>query len=149
VDTLPPDDAAPFISGFQFTNGATFKERFKVPVTIGQPEDNLITVSVNAFVPAVDVAAPAGTLFIDLVIGVAGCMLKTGMATRTGTQGIQLPYNSDEIPAQVLKFHVPIRKGSLTVTAAWLQYYIMKNNHITRVENPAFMPAGVINARFQ
>jgi len=149
VDTLPPCDPANYVSGFQFTSGATFNERFKVPVTVEHPEDNLITVSVSAFVPAVKVAAPAGTLFIDLVMAVAGCLLKTGIATGAETQRIQVPYNNNEIPAQMLKFYAPVRKGSLTITAAWLQYYIIKNNGITRTENPAFMPAGIINASFQ
>jgi hypothetical protein len=34
VDTLPPCDAAPCISGFQFTNGDAFSERFRVPITV-------------------------------------------------------------------------------------------------------------------
>jgi len=148
VDTLPPCDAAPYISGFQFTNGDAFSERFRVPITISQPDKNFITVSVNAFVPVKNVAAPAGTVMIEVVIAVAGCMLKTGMPAGSGVQRIQVPYNHDEIAAQVLQFPVPVSKGNLTVTAGWLQYYVLKNNGISRAENPAFMPAGVINASF-
>ncbi len=149
VDTLPPCDAAPYISGFRFTTGDSFSERFRVPVTVSRSADNFITVSINAFVPALQVSAPTGSVFIDVVIAVAGCLLKTGMATGSETQRIQVSYNNNEIPAQEMKFNVPTSAGSLTVTAAWLQYYTMKNNGIVRAENAAFLPAGVINARYR
>ena len=148
VDTLPSCDAAPYISGFQFTNGNAFSERFRVPVAVSHTDNNIITVSVNAFVPVRNVCAPAGTVMIEVVVAIAGCMLKTGMPAGSGVQRIQVPYNDDTIAAQVLQFPVPVAQGRLTITAAWLQYYVLKNNGISRAENPAFMPAGVINARY-
>ncbi len=145
---LTPGDAAPYISGFQFTNGDSFANRFRVPVTVNRLKDDLITVNVDAFVPALNVAAPAGTVLIELVISVAGCTLASGMPTGSKTQRIQVPYNQNEIAAQTLQFDVPTGEGSLTITAAWLQYYVLKNNRISRTENPDFIPAGVINARY-
>jgi hypothetical protein len=148
VDELPPCDTAPHICGFQFTKGDAFSERFRVPIAVSQTDSDLITVGVNAFVPQKNVTAPAGTVILELVVAVAGCMLKTGMPTGGGVQRIQVPYNQDEIAAQVLQFAVPALEGSFTITAAWLQYYVLKNNRISRAEIPSFMPAGVINARY-
>jgi hypothetical protein len=148
VDTLPSCDVAPYISGFQFMDGGTFNERFRVPVTVSTVETNLITVSVNDFVPVERVLAPAGTVMLELVIAVSGCMLKTGTPIGSGVQRIQVPYNENAITAQTLHFKIPIPVGSLVITAAWLQYFVLKNNRISRSENPAYMPAGVINARY-
>jgi len=148
VDTLPSCEVAPYITGFQFTGGDTFKERFRVPVNASKSGNNLITVSVDDFVPGKKVCAPAGTVMLELVIAVSACMLKTGIPIGGGVQRIQVPYNENMIPAQSLQFKIPLPAGSLVITAAWLQYFVLKNNRISRSENPAYMPAGVINARY-
>lgn len=148
VDTLASCDVAPYITGFQFTDGDSFTERFRVPITVTRTGANLITVGVNDFVPVKKVFAPAGTVMLELVIAVSGCMLKTGIPIGGGVQRIQVPYNENAITAQALQFKIPLPAGSLVITGAWLQYFVLKNNRISRSENPAYMPAGVINARY-
>ncbi len=148
VDTLPSCDVAPYITGFQFADGDSFTERFRVPITVTQTGANIITVCVNDFVPVKKVFAPAGTVMLELVIAVSGCMLKTGIPIGGGVQRIQVPYNGNAITAQALQFKIPLPSGSLVITGAWLQYFVLKNNRISRSENPAYMPAGVINARY-
>lgn len=149
AETLPACDIIPYVSSIQFTNGDDFSDRFNIPVTVSSPEKNMITVCVDAFVPVKKVVAPAGTLTLELVIAVAGCVLRTGMPSGSRVQRIQVPYNNDTIASQVLKFPVEIPAGSLTVTAAWLQYFVLKNNRISRCENTDFMPAGVLNASYK
>jgi hypothetical protein len=148
VEALPPCDAAMYISNFQFTTGYTFKERFKVPVRVSQPQDNVITVSIDAFVPALRIAAPAGTAWVTLVLAVAGCLLQSGVATGSETHSIAFPFNDIEVPAQVLAFSVPARAGSLTVTGARLIYNRVEGDAVNNINNPAFMPAGVIDGRY-
>jgi hypothetical protein len=58
IDDLPACDGVPYLSNFQFTTGYTLKEQFRIPVTISQPQEGLITVSIDAFVPALRIAAP-------------------------------------------------------------------------------------------
>ncbi len=148
VHELSAGEVTSCISNFGFSDGYTFNERFKVPVTVSYAENSTIVVNIDAFVPVLSVTAPAGTVILELVISVAGCTLATGMPTGSSTQRIQVPYNQNEIAAQALQFKIPAGHGSFTLTAAWLQYYVMKNNGISRTENPAFIPAGVINARY-
>jgi len=148
VDELPPCDAAPYISTFRFTTGAGFNERFKVPLTVSQSQDNLIRVSIDAFVPAMAIAAPAGTVSVSLVLSVAGCLLKSGWATGSETKPVVIPYSDTEIPAQALEFAIHTPAASLTVTAARLIYHAAENNGVIKPENPAFIPAGVINASY-
>ena len=148
VDELPPCNAASYISTFQFTTGATFNERFKVPVFVNQPQSNLITVGIDAFVPTLKIAAPANTVSVNCIISVAGCVLKSGTATGSVTHSITIPYNHAEIPAQIFEFHIPVPAGSLTVTAARLEYNVIQNNVVSRITNPAFIPAGILNAMY-
>ena len=148
VDSIMPCDEIPYITGFQFTNDNSLYARFKVAVTVSHPQEDLITVNVESFVPVEKVSAPAGTLMIELVVSVAGCTLADGLANGSINRRIQVQYNSQKIPAQVLSFNIPTTPGSLIVTGAWLQYYVMKNNRITRTANPSFTPAGVLNARY-
>jgi len=148
VEALPPCDAAMYISNFQFTTGYTFKERFKVPVRVSQPQDNVITVGIDAFVPTLRIAAPAGTVSVTLVLSVAGCLLQSGVATGSETHSIAFPFNDIEIPAKVVAFSVPAPAGSLTVTGARLIYHGLSGDAAGSINNPAFMPAGVIDGRY-
>ena len=148
IDALASCDSAPYISGFQFAGGDGFSERFRVPVTVSKVNDHLITVAIKDFIPDKHVIAPPGTLMIELVVAVAGSILKTGMPSGSNVQRMQVPYNQEAITAQVLQFPVSSPPGCLIVAAAWLQYYVLKNNRISRSENPDFMPAAVINAQY-
>ncbi len=82
------------------------------------------------------------------MIAVSACMLKTGIAVGGGVQRIQVPYNENAITAQALQFKIPLPAGCIVITAAWLQYFVLKNNRISRSENPAFMPAEILNAKY-
>jgi hypothetical protein len=148
IDDLPACDVVPYLSNFQFTTGYTFKERFKVPVSVSQPQEGLITVSIDAFVPALRIAAPAGTVLVKLAVSVAGCLLKSGSITGSETLTLDIPFNDIEVPAQVLDFHIPTPPGSLTVTATRLMYIGQGHYGLSETGLPAFMPAGVIDARY-
>lgn len=148
INSLLPGDALPYISTFQFTTGYSFSERFKVPITISQSQDQLISVEVAAFIPARQIAAPAGTGSVTLVLSVAGCLVKSGEATGSETHTMLIPYNDSTVPAQAFEFHVPTPAGSLTVTAARLIYNAAENDWFSHTENPDFNAAGVINGRY-
>ncbi len=149
IDELLPTDAVPFVSTFPFTKEQSFGERFKVPLTVSRPQNDIIAVSIDAFVPAVQILAPAGTFLITLVISVAGCLLKTGEALSNETHTIEIPYNNTPVTAQVLEFHAPTPADSLTVTAARLIYKKFQYNVYEDINNRAFLPAGVIDARYR
>ncbi len=75
-------------------------------------------------------------------------MLKNGISNGTITQTIMFPYNAILIPAQSLDFMVPGPTGSITVTAARLKYYKKGNSPFHKINDAAWMPAGVINAGY-
>lgn len=149
VNELPSCDAAVYISDFAFTKGTTFRERFKAPIIISQPADNLVTVTIGAFVPGASIIAPAGTVSVNCTISVAGCMLKSGTPMGRETHRFEIPFNNIEIPAQTFDFHITIPSGSLIITAACLTYNILKNNRLTKTGKFGFVPAGILNARYR
>jgi len=147
-DELPSSDEVPYVSTFEFITGSAFHGRFKAPLSVTRREENQVTVSIDAFVPSLQISAPAGTVSVTLILSVAGCLLKNGLPTGSDTHRIEIPYNDIEILAQTLQFHLPTPAQSFTVTAARLIYNEIKNNQLYPIENERFMAAGIINARF-
>ena len=148
ANELPPYEEAPYIGDFQFTKSAGFRERFRVPLTVSQPGSNLITVAIDAFTPVQNIKAPAGTASVKLTIAVAGCTLISGEPGGNATHTLNIPYNDVELSAQLMEFIIPVVPGSLTVTAAKLQYYTSNYGNSIEIKEPAWMPASIVNARY-
>jgi hypothetical protein len=148
IDELPSTDAVPHISVLEFTKEQPVRQRFKVPLTISMPQANMVTVSIDPFIPSKQIAAPAGTGLVTLVISVAGCLLKTGEPTGSETHTIDIPYNDSTVAAQVLEFHLNMPTQSLVVTAARIIYKRFEYNSWVNMNKEAFVPAGVMNARY-
>lgn len=141
-------DQVPFIDTFQFVKDQEFKDRFKVPIAVTQPQENLITVSIDAFIPQSAIISPAGTVSVELVLSVAGCMLHGGTPMGNKTIRIAIPYNKLTQRAQVIKFPIHTPAGSLTVTAARLIYHSKEDTLVTNINDAAFIAAGILNARY-
>jgi hypothetical protein len=148
INELPPTDAVPFVSNMDFTKGQPVSERFHVPLTTSLPEENLVTIIVDPFVPSKDIAAPAGTGMVTLVISVAGCRMKTGEPCGNETHTIDIHYNDTPVDARLLEFHVNTPPQSLVVAAARLIYKRFEYNTWVEMKKEAFMPAGVFYAAY-
>ena len=148
VSELAACDQAPFINTFQFIKDQDFRNRFKVPVNVTQLQENLITVCIDAFIPRTAIMSPAGTVSVELILSIAGCMLQGGTPTGHKTIHIAIPYNKLTQRVQVIKFPIHTPAGSLTVTAARLIYHSKKNTLVTKINDAAFIATGVLNARY-
>jgi len=148
IDELPATDAVPYISVLEFTKEQPVRQRFKVPFSISVPHANMVTASIDTFIPSEQIVAPAGTKLVTLVISVSGCLLKTGEATGSETHTIDIPYTDTPVAAQVLEFNVNTPAKSLVVTAAQLIYKRFEYNTWVQINKEAFAPAGVIDARY-
>jgi hypothetical protein len=148
VENLLPAGKVPFVSELAFTPEQPFGERCKVPFAITRPGENAIAVSIDAFVPAWQIQAPAGTQGVTWVISVSACQLQSGELSGSGTRQLEILYNDISVPAQVLEFDIAASAGSLIVTASRLIYKKRENNSWIEINKEAFMPAGVIDARY-
>ena len=104
---------------------------------------------IDTFIPTLRISAPAGTTLVMLIISVAGCLLKTGESFGNETHTKEIPYDDTPMPAQVLEFPMATPPGCLTVTAARLIYKKFQYNAWEDMNNKAFLPAGVIDARYK
>ena len=148
IDELPATDAVPYISTLEFTKEQPVRQRFKVPLTISVPQENVVSVRIDSFVPSEQIVAPAGTKMAILVISVSECLLKTGEPTGSETHRIDIPYHNTTVSAQALEFHVNTPSQSLVVTAVQLIYKRFEYNTWVQMNKEAFVPAGVIDARY-
>ena len=62
---------------------------------------------------AVLVNALTVTVSLNLIVTVAGCLLKTGSANGSVTHTMFIPYNKAKIPAQTFDFNIPVPPGAL------------------------------------
>lgn len=81
-------------------------------------------------------------------IAVAGCNVKTGIATGGASTSIIYYYNEVEVPEQKVELPVPTIGGSLAVTAIFLEYNLVKNGREEKSRNKAFMPSGMVSAMY-
>jgi hypothetical protein len=74
--------------------------------------------------------------------------LKTGESSGNETHTIDILYNDIPVAAQVPEFHVVTPQQSLLVAAARLIYKRFEYNTWVEMKKEAFMPEGVIDARY-
>jgi hypothetical protein len=147
-DPVVPSDPVPFVSSFQFTEGYSITERWRVPLQVTNPGGGMLQLTIPAFAPAKSISAPAGTVFVKCIIAAAGCHAENGIATGGFSTSLDFNYNEEEVPKQIVSLPVPTPTGSLVVTAISLEYYSLKDGHPQKNAKKVVMPAGVVNAKY-
>ena len=147
-DTEQSSDPMLYIGNFQFTEGYSVLERWKVNLQITKPAPDMLALKIPAFIPSKSISAPAGTIAVKCHIAIAGCEIETGIATGGFSTSILFDYNEVEVPEQKVNLPVPTTSGSLVVTAIFLEYNSLKNGHLEKTKNKAFMPAGMVSAMY-
>ncbi len=147
-DPAQPCDPVPFVNSFQFTERYSLTERWRVALQVTNPEPDLLELRIPAFAPVKSISAPAGTVFVKCIIAAAACDVKNGIATGGFSTSLEFNYNEEEVPEQMVSLPLPTPAGSLAVTAILLEYYSAKNGQPQKIANKAFMPAGMVNAKY-
>jgi hypothetical protein len=78
-DPAQPNDKVPFISNFQFTEGSSIKERWRVALQVIKVDDGGLQLTIPAFVPAKSISAPAGTVTVKCNIAAMACNIENGI----------------------------------------------------------------------
>jgi hypothetical protein len=106
----------------------------------------MLQMKIPAFVPAKNIVAPAGTVFVKCHIATGGYHLKNGGETGGFATSLNFNYNDEPVPGQIISLPAPTPSGSLIITAVFLEYYFNKNGHLQKSMNKSFMPAGIVKA---
>lgn len=147
-DPVKPSNIVPFVNNFQFTEGYGITERWRVALQVMNPEVGKLELKIGAFVPVKSISAPAGTVSVKCNIAVAGCDVESGVPTGGISTSIVYPYNESEMPEQIVSLGVTTPAGALVVMAISFEYHFLKNEHLTKTQNKAFMPSGVVSAMY-
>lgn len=147
-NAVQSSDPIPFVGNFQFTEGYSVLERWKVNLQVTKPAPDMLALKIPAFVPSESISAPAGTAAVKCHIAAAGCSIETGVATGGFSTSLMYNYNGTEVPEQVIALPVALTAGSLVVTAIFLEYDLIKNGYPVPTNKKTFMPSGVVNAMY-
>ena len=115
---------------------------------VSTPQEGVTRLTIPAMIPVKDISAPANTLALKIIFAVSACLLPGGEPAGHQTHSIDIPYNDVEIPGMEFDFAVPMLSKSLTVIAARLVYYQSSGPLTIKIDNPAFVAAGIIEARY-
>lgn len=143
--SLLPQTALPFINGFSFNEATGIAERWKLPLTVTKVDDQLLQLQIPAFTPAQVITAPAHTKAIECRIIAASCNLQSPTAQGSFSTILSIPYTGVPIPALLLPMALPVAAGYLVVTVVSFTYQLQNGK---KEHRPAFMPSGVIDARY-
>jgi hypothetical protein len=143
--SLPPQTGLPFISEFSFNEATGIKERWKLPLTVTRVDEQLLQLQIPAFTPKQVIAAPAHTSLIACTIIAASCNLQSPTAQGSFSTTLSIPYTDIPIPALLLPMALPVATGYLVVTVVSFTYLLQNGE---KEQRPAFMPSGVIGARY-
>ena len=148
-DNLPqPCDPVPYVSTYQFTQGYTVHERWKVALAVACSFPGTLELKIPAFVPDKSISAPANTVSVKCNISAAGCNVKNSVATGGYSTSLLFDFNDTLVPEQIISLSLPTAAGSMVVTAISLEYNFVKNGHLRKTVNKAFMPAGIVSAMY-
>lgn len=146
VNPEEPVNPGPYLDGFGFTDGSGVSDRWHVTLEVTKAADDILEIKIPAFVPAKNLSAPAGTVSVKCNIATGGYQLKNGGGTGGFSTTIHFNYTGEIIPAQTVSLPTPAPSGSLVVVGISLEYYFIKNGHLQKTKNKAFMPAGIVKA---
>ena len=142
---LPPQTGLSFISGFSFNEATGISERWKLPVTVTKGDDQLLQLQIPAFTPTQVITASAHITTIECRIIAASCNLESPTNQGSFSTILSIPYTGVPIPALLLPMPLPAAAGYLVVTVVSFTYQLQNEK---KEQRPAFMPSGVIDARY-
>lgn len=135
----------PALSPFDCNPATGIRERFKVALSISRLSDNLVAVHIPAFIPTLQIAAPAHTTTVDIYICAASYSLTQAQPQGSDHYLLQVAYNNTAVAAQTIQLAVPATTGSLVLTGMRMCYFTGCQEPVVK---PAFMPSSVIDAAY-
>jgi len=120
---VQPQSAIAALEGFSFTENTFFYEGFKPRLLVTILPDGRVEISIPAFVPTVQIAAPAHTGSVELCIGVTACQLATANPAVSNVYKKQIVFNSDPQAAETVVFNMAPLQQKLVMVVASLRYF--------------------------
>jgi len=148
IKDIPAGQKLVYLSGFQFNDKCWLAQRLQVDLAVTRVSDNMLQLQVPAFVPTESIIAPEGTESVTLEVCAAPIDLDRCMASREFSTSIEIPYTAERMAAQTIDLPVSTKRGTLIITVCALKYRLTEHGEKLVSKNPAYMPGGVVDARY-
>ena len=145
LSEILPQQNIPVLEAFNFTEGSFFYERFKPKLQINISPDGKVIINIPAFVPALQIAAPAHTVFVELCLAAAACALGTSDAAASQIFKKQILYNRALQAAETVELNLSSLQQKLVMVVASINFTLADGSKEMR---PAFLPASIIRADY-
>ncbi len=141
-------NAIPKLTGYEFNSRSPLSARLKVNLVVMRTPDGSLQLTIPAFNPVEQTAAPADTSLLTLHIAAAGCNVKDKQLTGMYKTKLTFGYANELIPAQQISLPVYTTGGNLTVVYVTMRYTVRKRNLEKAVEEKAWMPGAIVSAMY-
>ena len=150
IAAVVPENNITTLAGFSFNAACSLRERWKVQPELLHPSNNLMQLSIPAFIPKEVFSAPEGTVSVTIQASVAAVELETGITAGYMNRSIVIPFNDQPAGPYTIDLPVNLQRGNLVITACSLQFYVPGRvvGSTILVEKPGFLPADVVEARY-
>jgi hypothetical protein len=148
IINIPAEKKVVYLNGFQFNAKYWLSQRLKVDLSVTRVSDNMLQLNIPAFVPIDSIIAPEGTVSVTLQVCVAPIDLATCMSLREFYTNIEIAYTAVSMDPQTIALPVNTQGGALIITACALKYMVNEQEKTVLSRDPAYMPAGIVDARY-
>jgi hypothetical protein len=134
---------------FSFNESAALKERLRLSLHVQWTKQANAVIEIPSINPVKDIVASAHTVSVTMQLAAACCRLADGAVADEWNDTIEIPYDSNNIPAQEMILPFDLKPGCLAVVAVSLKYKMKSKGKIGFSDAPLWMPGGIISAVYR
>lgn len=142
---LPTGNVAA-LENFSFNRSSPLHQFLAFPFELTQGAENSVIIKLPAFVPGRDIRMPEGTVSLEWRIVAATVDLTDGTAVAQFQTDLGIPLIDEQIPPGDIRLNIQLEPGQLIVCGMQIFFYQSFGENQTPINDPAYMPAGVIGA---
>ncbi len=150
ISDLIPELDISSLYDFQFNEKCRLMNRWKTELIVLNPGNGLMQVQIPAFIPVEAMTAPPDTVSVTVWVAAAAVNPATAVPGSSFTTQLEIQYSGTVTVPYLVNLPVQTDPGMLVLTAAALQYQVSKKGNVNTIpsDDPAYLPAAVVEARY-
>ncbi|MCE3282272.1 MAG: hypothetical protein K0Q66_1009 [Chitinophagaceae bacterium] len=146
-----PDHPGPVtgsLNGLELNVESELRYRLKNNITVDWDTPGKVIVQIPAMDLFESVAAPSGTVMLQLRISATGCMVQERDRWETKTATIDIPFEAGMQGARSVELPYRLKQGCLSIVAVSLVYFKKKRDEAEEVKEQRWLPARIVSAYY-
>ncbi len=136
------------LADFQFNDHSSIRKSWKINPLISVTAQGNLRITIPAFVPIECFLAPANAVSASLVLITASCNLEKATPGESFPIIFDFDLNNRETGKKQVDIPIKMEPGTFMVTVCSLVFSVKTKNAVEKLEDPAFLPSSVIDARY-